>query len=342
MVVPNHALESSSEETIMATRERLGIGFLGAPAVPEMVKAAKRAEELGYESIWVSETRFTRDGFAPVAAIAAATHTVKVATGIVNVYTRGPVVMAISFASLDEISEGRTIMGLGPGSPLVLAPQGVPFTKPITRLREYIQVIERLLAGESVTFQGETIQLQGVKLELTPVRRHIPLYLGITGPKALELTGEVADGAMLNGFTSAAYTRRAVQMIARGAQKAGKAPGAIDIAGCLVTCVDNDSRHAKDQVRPLAALYLSLFPNVAQEAELPEDFVLKVRATYNSEGLAAATPLIGDQVVDHLTVAGTAEECKARIAQYRAAGMAVPLLFPIESNTLTAIEALAP
>lgn len=326
----------------MSSTQRLGFGFLGAPAVPEMVQAARRAEELGYESVWVAETRFTRDGIAPVAAIAAATHTIRVGTGIVNVFTRGPVVTAISFASLDEISAGRTIMGLGPGSPLVLAPQGVAFKKPLMRLREYVHVIECLLSGEAVTYQGETVQLQGVKLELTPVRSHIPLYLGITGAKALELCGEIADGALLNGFLPTTYTRRAVQLIARGAQNAGKPADAIDIAGCLVTCVDEDSRRAKDQVRPLVALYLSLFPNIARETELPADFLSKVQGTFQSEGLGQAATLITDETVDLLTLAGTADECKARLAQYRAAGMGLPVVFPIEASTRVALEALAP
>lgn len=326
----------------MAVPERLGFGFLGAPAVPEMVRAARRAEELGYESVWVAETRFTRDGIAPVAAIAAGTHTIKVGTGIVNVYTRGPVVTAISFASLDEISEGRTIMGLGPGSPLVLAGQGVAFDKPLVRLREYIQVVERLLAGETVSFQGETIQVQSVRLEMTPMRSHIPLYLGITGPKALELCGELADGALLNGFLPATYTRRAVELIARGAQKAGKPANRVDITGCIVTCVDDDSKRARDQVRPLIALYLAIFPNIARETELPEEFVLKVRRTFQEEGLGAAAGLIGDGVVNFLTVAGNPDECRERLDQYRAAGMNMPVVFPIESNIQQALEALAP
>src|SRR5713226_5730425 len=175
---------------------RIGFGFLGAPAVPEMVTLARRAEALGYESVWVAETRFTRDGLVPIAAISQATNTIKVATGIVNVYTRGPVLTAISFASLDELSGGRTIMGLGPGSPLVLSPQGVSFHLPLTRLREYVRVVQDLLAGQAVTFQGETISITGVKLELTPVRPHIPLYLGVTGARALALCGEIADGVM--------------------------------------------------------------------------------------------------------------------------------------------------
>src|SRR5581483_5537027 len=224
----------------MASNTRLGFGFLGGPAVPQMMELARRAEELGYKSAWVAETRFTRDGIAPLAAIAAATRTIQVGTGIVNVYTRGPVVTAISFASLDEISGGRTLMGLGPGSPLVLAPQGVAFDKPLTRLREYVQVVEGLLAGEAVTFKGQTVALEGVKLELVPVRAHIPLYLGVTGTRALELSGEIADGVLMNAFLPTSYTRRAVAAVARGAARGGKTLADVDLAGCLVVCVDEN------------------------------------------------------------------------------------------------------
>ncbi len=326
----------------MSSNNRLGFGFLGAPAVPQMIKLAQRAEELGYESVWVAETRFARDGLAPLAAIAATTRTIKVGTGIINVYTRGPVVTAISFASLDEISEGRTLMGLGPGSPLILAPQGVAFDKPLKRLREYSHVVERLLSGDTVTYHGETLQLDGVKLEMTPVRSHIPLYLGVTGAKALELAGEIGDGVLMNAFLPTSYTRRAAQLVEKGAKKAGKSLSDVDLAGCLVVCVQEDSKRAKDQVRPLIALYLSVFPNIARETELPTEFVDKTRSTFQQQGMSAAAELISDAIVDSLVVAGTAEECRARIAQYRAAGLQQPVLFPIETNLQQAMDALAP
>ena len=326
----------------MSAAQRLGFGFLGAPAVPEMVTFARRAEELGYESVWIAETRFTRDGIAPAAAIAQATSTIKVATGIVNVYTRGPVLTAISFASLDEISQGRTIMGLGAGSPLVLAPQGVSFDKPLTRLREYADVVQRLLAGEAVTFKGETIDLRNVQLELKPVRAHIPLYLGVTGRRALALCGEIADGVMMNAFLPTSYTRRAIKQIEAGAIRAGRTLAAFDTTGALVVSVADDSKTGKERVRPLIALYLSVFPNIARETELDGDFILRVRQTFNAQGMDAAGKLIADEVVDALTVAGTVAECKARLAQYREAGLQMPILFPVESNIRMALETLYP
>ena len=130
----------------MATRA--GLLFLGAPAVPEMVSLARRAEAAGFESAWVAETRLTRDAITPVAALALATERMRVGTGIVNVYTRNPVLLALTFATLDELAPGRIVMGLGAGSPLVLAPQGVPFTRPLTPGDAHGRAMAQLLADD--------------------------------------------------------------------------------------------------------------------------------------------------------------------------------------------------
>ena len=124
---------------------------------------------------------------------------------------------AVSFVSLEEVSQGRIIMGLGTGSPLVLKPQGVAFHKPLTRLRETIDVVQASIQGHTVTLTGETIQVTAAKLEMTPLRRHIRLYLGVTRPKALELAGERGDGVILNAFLPTRICRaRARQSRGRG------------------------------------------------------------------------------------------------------------------------------
>src|SRR3712207_9474888 len=110
--------------------ERTGFIFAGAPSIPEMVALAQRAEKAGFESVWIAETRMTRDAFVPMAAMAQATETIRVGSGIVNVYTRGPVVLAITFRGLAELAPGRIVLGLAAGSPNVPAPQGFAFARP--------------------------------------------------------------------------------------------------------------------------------------------------------------------------------------------------------------------
>jgi len=321
---------------------RIGLGLLGFPELLKMVELAQLAETHGFESVWVAETRLTRDGITPCAAIAMATTRLKIATGIVNVYTRGAVLTAVSFVSLDEVSQGRIIMGLGTGSPLVLKPQGVAFHKPLTRLRETIDVVQALIRGEAVTLTGETIQVTEAKLEMTPLRSHIPLYLGVTGPKALELAGEKGDGVILNAFLPTSYVERALVRVEAGAKRAGKSLAEIDISGAVVISVDHDSTTAKDRSRSLIALYLALFPNIAQETQLPDDLIQQVRAAYNQGGPEAAAAYIDDEVVDYLTASGTPAECRRKIEMYRAAGVQMPILFPLDPNVQMAIETLGP
>jgi 5,10-methylenetetrahydromethanopterin reductase len=309
-----------------------------------MVRLARKAEAAGFESVWVAETRMTRDAVAPVAAIAAATERIKVGTGIVNVFTRGPVVIAITFASLEEIAPGRIVMGLGTGSPLVLAPQGQRFEKPLTRLREYVEVIRPLLRGEEVTYVGQAVSLEGARIEdllaetgaLASSAGKLPLYLGVTGPRALELAGEIADGVLLNVALPTAYVERALDSIARGAQRTGRSPAEVDVAMAIAF-----SPHGKDAARRFLALYLSMFPNIARETGLPEQLLAGIRKALEEEGLEHAARLVGDDAVDALCAAGTPEECRARLDEYRRAGVALPVLVPLEGAIAATIEALA-
>ncbi len=328
---------------------RLGILFPGAPAIPDMVRLAQKAEDRGFESVWVAETRMTRDGFTPVAAIAAATKRLRIGTGIVNVYTRTPVVIALSFIGLDEIAPGRIVMGLGTGSPLVLAPQGIPFDKPLTRLREYIEVIRPLIRGEEVVYEGTAVELAGARIEdllsekgTDGAADRLPLYLGVTGPRALELAGELADGAMLNVCLPTSYVTRALERIGEGTNRAGRSLENVEISMGILTSPDADSAAGKDRARSFIALYLSMFPNIAKETGLDAELLEHTRATFRSEGLEAAAKLVGDDIVDEVAAAGTPEECRARLDDYRRAGVEVPKLIAADGLIEELIDSLAP
>jgi 5,10-methylenetetrahydromethanopterin reductase len=328
---------------------RTGLLFVGAPSVPEIVELARRCEARGFDSVWMAETRMTRDAFVPMAAMAAATERIKVGSGIVNVYTRGPVVVAISFVGLEELAPGRILMGLGTGSPLVLAPQGVPFEKPLTRLREYCEVVPRLIRGEEVTYEGKAVRLDCARVEdllsqrggIGAPRTKLPLWLGVTGPKALEYAGEVADGVMLNTCLPTDYVRDAVGRIERGARRAGRSLDDIEIAMANATAPADSSKKGKRIAARFIALYLSLFPNIARATGLEEGVTAAIRQSFEEGGLEAASKLVEDDVVDRLTVAGTVEECRARLDEYRAAGVQLPILAPLEATMDLAVATLA-
>jgi len=313
-----------------------------------MVERAQRAEARGFESVWVAETRMTRDAFVPLAAIAQATERVRVGSGIVNVYTRNPVVIAISFIGLEELAPGRIVMGLGAGSPLVLAPQGVAFEKPLTRLREYCDVIPRLVRGDAVSYRGEAITLESAQVEdllsqeASPggPRTRIPLCLGVTGPRAMEYAGGVADVVLMNSCLGTDYVRRARELLEGGARRAGRVDE-IEVAIGLATAVGDDSAAAKRLAARWIGLYTSLFPNIARATGVDPAVLDPIARAFAEEGLEAAARHVGDDLVDRLAVAGTPDECRARLDEYRAAGVDVPVIVPLEGTFDLAVETLA-
>jgi len=328
--------------------EPTGLLFLGAPAVPEMVTLAQRAEDAGFDSVWVAETRLTRDAVTAAAAIALGTRRLRVGTGIVNVYTRNPVLLALTFATLDELAPGRIVMGLGAGSPLVLATQGVAFERPLTRLREYCDVIPRLIAGESVSYRGATVRLEEARIEdvlardrsVRP-RRRIPLYLAATGPRAVEYAGTAADGVLLNVCLPPAHVRERRERLALAAERTGRSIADLEVAMCIVTSPHADARRGRDGARRFVAVYLSLFPNVARETGLAAEFVEALRAAYSAGGPDAAAPLVDDEVVELLTASGSVADCRRRLQEYRDAGVALPVLAPVDGALELTIASLA-
>lgn len=319
---------------------RMGIAFLGTPDVPEMVRLALRAEALGYESVWLAETRFTRDAFVPAAAIAQATSTIRIGTGVVNPYTRGAVLLGITFATLDELSGGRVVAGLGPGSPRILEAQGFGFEAPLGRMRECMDVMRATFADRYVDFSGKHVTATGVQVEIEPGLSAVPIVLGVTGPKALELAGEHADGVVLNGFLPESYYHRAMQRLADGRARSTDPGREFEVAAFVVTSVHSDVRTARDVVRPLIATYLATFPNIAQETGYPATGLTRIRESFRAGGADRAGELVEDEWVDALTVAGPPEDCRRRMDRYRDWGVDLPIAVPA-ADIADTIEAFA-
>ena len=319
----------------LVERRSGGIGLLlpGEPEIPRMVELARRAETLGYESIWLAETRFTRDAIVAASAVAAATTMVRVGTAVVNPFTRASVLTAITFASLDELARGRVVAGIGCGSPAVLAKQGIAWTEPLAKLRAMVETMRALLAGDAHS--------AGARLDFAPTRPRVPIYFGVTGPRALELAGELADGVILNGLLPIGYVPHAVARINAGAQRAGRNPAEIEIAGVLTTSVDRDGATARDALRPSIADYLAGFPHLARETGLSDDEIGAI-ARARKRSLAEAASLVSDEIVSALACAGTPDECRAAIRARHAAGIQLPLISVAAGNLDLAVESLAP
>src|SRR5262245_19090931 len=199
---------------------------------------AREAEALGYTDAWSFESDGL-DCFTPLAPVALAT-TMRLATPIANVYTRGPATLAMSAAGIAELAPGRFCLGIGAGSqPIVEGWNGDRFERPATRVREMIHVLRRALAGERVVFKGETLSVDGFRLTRPPARA-IPIHVAALRAGMLRVAGEVADGAILN-WLSAADVPRSIEVVREAAARAGRDPGAVEITARLLINVDPPS-----------------------------------------------------------------------------------------------------
>jgi len=331
----------------MATRSRVGLCFLDRPGALEEVTYAQLADELGYESIWICETRLARDAISILGGIAATTRQIKLGSGVVNSWTRPPSLMALTFATLQELSGGRALCGIGAYWDPLAWKQGIHRRQPLRQMREYLGVMRRLLALERVTFESDLVQVRDLELDLghgvarSPI--HVPLYIGATGPQMLELAGEIADGVLLNGNMSVAYTRDAIQRIQRGAERAGRTLADLDYPILLGVAMDRDGDKARDVARRMIAMYLGQQPHVGKASGLAPEYVQRVHDALGGwpprpDGIEAAMKLVGDDVVNTLLVAGTPDECLSRAREYLDAGATYVIPTPETDNVQEIIE----
>jgi 5,10-methylenetetrahydromethanopterin reductase len=317
---------------------RVGLGFLGGPDLPSLVRIGRSAEDAGFDSLWHAETRITRDSVTALTALAMATERVRLGSAAINVFTRGAVLTAITWAALAEAAPGRMVLGIGPGSPDPLAQQGFAFEFPVSRLREYVAAI-RATWGEPlpVSFVGRHTRLDRLMPEVRP-STSVPVYLCVTGPRALDCAGEVADGAILNAFMPASYTRRAIMRLNTAA--GGRFEG--EVGQCLVVALADTVAEAAARVRPILATYLVYFPNLAAETGLDSEFLDRLRELARVGGLEATFPELPDSLVSEHALLGPIGACRERLASYEEAGLQLSVLFPDPVSVERTVRELAP
>ncbi|MGH7321875.1 MAG: LLM class flavin-dependent oxidoreductase, partial [Candidatus Rokuibacteriota bacterium] len=200
---------------------RIGVAFSGGLAPGAIVECVALAESLGYESAWIAEGH-GGDQFALLAACAMSTRRIRLGTGISSVFVRSAPTIAMAAATVDQLSNGRLLLGLGSSHKVQVEPEhGIPFLAPTRRLRETVEVVRRLLRDGVVSFEGEVVRIRRFDLWFAPLRREVPIYLAALFPPLLELGGEIADGVLLTWATLDAG-RRAAQHVALGARRVGR------------------------------------------------------------------------------------------------------------------------
>jgi 5,10-methylenetetrahydromethanopterin reductase len=329
--------------------ERTALYLQDAHPIRDGMRYAKLAEDAGFEAVWQAESRLVREATIPLAAFGAVTDRIKLGSGVVSMWTRNPALLAATFATLDDLAPGRAILGVGAWWDPLARKVGVDRSGALGAMRELVTAVRALLAGETVTFDGRFVHLDGVELDVVhEVRRgrKVPIYVGATGMKMMELTGEIADGALLNYLVSPSYNADAMAALARGAEKAGRTVDDVDRPQLVVCSMDDDRQKALDGARLLVTQYLGQQPHIMKASGVPEALleeigrVLTWPATHDQ--VVEASRLVPDDIVQMITASGTPEECRAKVAEYRAAGCTCPVLYPLGPDVELMIQEFAP
>jgi probable F420-dependent oxidoreductase len=308
---------------------RSGIAFSRGAGPSEIVECVQLAEALGYESAWVAEGH-GGDQFAVLAACATQTSRILLGTSITSVFVRTVPTIAMAAATVDQLSAGRFILGVGSSHKVqVEGEHGVPYGKPVTRVREAVEIIRELLRDGRVDYTGETVRIESFDLWFCPLRAAIPIYLSAVFPKMITACGEIADGVILtrSTLTTGALVR---ERLAEGARRAGRDPSRIVVTSLLPTAVAQTRREALDALRPGLAFYAGFFPRynrMMAEHGFREE-AAAIAEAWSRDDRAAAERAVSDQLIDATSVAGTPEQCRERIEAYRCSGIDVPILSP--------------
>jgi 5,10-methylenetetrahydromethanopterin reductase len=307
-----------------------------AHPIREGMEFTKYAESKGFAAVWQADSRLVRDAVVPMAAFAAVTDRITIGSGVVDCWTRNPARLASTFSTLDDLAPGRVVLGLGAWWDPLAAKVGIQRDRPLRVMREVVTAVRALLHNETVTFDGEYVHLDGVELDYVYQERRskdVPIYIGATGLKMMELTGEIADGVVLNYLVSPEYNQQAIEALQTGVGRAGRNLADIDRPQLVVCSVHEDRQTAIDMARLMVTQYLGQQPHIMKASGVPQSLldrvgeVLTWPATH--EQVVAASKLVPDEIVHMLTASGTPAEAREQVSHYVRNGCTCPILYPL-------------
>jgi F420-dependent oxidoreductase-like protein len=332
----------------------VNVGYWGLGIGPQdQLDIVQEAERLGYDSVWAAEA-YGSDAATVLAWLAAGTSTIKLGSAIFQMPGRTPALTAMTAATIDELSGGRMVLGIGSSGPQVAEGwHGQRFARQLQRTREYVAVVRKALARERVQFKGETLELplpdgpgKALKLMINPVQERIPIYLAAIGPKNTALAGEIADG-WLPTFFSPEYVADFRQLLREGADRAGRTLDGFEIAPTVQSYVSDDREAARNLMRPGLALYIggmgsrkqNFYNNLVQRYGF-EDAAREVQDLYLEGKKAEAGEALPDELIDMITLCGPRDVVRERIAAFRDAGVGTLMVMPMAFGRDDRIEQL--
>ena len=313
--------------------------ILGNAPVKHMLERVKLAEANGYDTAWLADERFYREVYSCLTYFAQHTSRIKVGPCVTDPYTRHPALTAMAIATLDELSNGRAILGIGAGIS-GFAELGLERKEPARAIREAIELIRMLLRGEKVTYNGNVIQFNDGKLSFASIRQEIPIYVASNGPVGQRMAGAIAQGAIMEACGNVQEVRALRAVLDLGASKTGRDPKAVKLVARLNTCIASDGQLARDALRPtvarlLGAARLKFLTAEQQGLTLSPELVASVAGAAYASGFSPYLPLtqhITDWHMNSFTLAGNVSEVTARVLELRAAGVDTVIVMPFAAE----------
>ena len=298
-------------------------------------EVARLAESAAYDHLWLADERFFRDVYASLTVAALQTSRITVGTCVTDPYSRHPALTAMAIATLDEISGSRAMLGIGAGIS-GFAELGVRRERPARAIREAVTLVRRLLAGEEVDVQGEIVRFSEGRLDFTPARADLPIYVASNGPLGQRAAGALADGAIMEGCGNPSEARALGVAVAAGAAETGRDPARVELVARLNACIGPEGKGVRDVLRPRVARTLGAGRlKFAMLEDQGLALSTEARATVAGVPYAAGftpylplLPLITDRVVDALTLAGSVEEVVQRVIALGRAGIGQVMIHP--------------
>mgnify|MGYP001318654322 CR=1 FL=1 len=328
--------------------DRVALYLQDAHDLRDGLDYVKNAEERGFEAVWQAESRLVRDAIVPMAAYAAVTETLKVGSGVINNWTRNIGLLASTFLTLDDLAPNRIICGIGAWWDPLAKNVGIDRKSPLTAMEETVLILRRLLNMERVTFDGDYIHVNNIELDVVHGRReprHVPIYIGATGPKMMELAGRIADGVVLNYCVPPKYNEPAIDQLQRGLKESGRTLDDLDRPQLVVCSVDEDGDKAIETSRELLTQYLAQQPHIAKASGVSMDIVEKIQSILGwpatHEQIMQAKHLVPDDLIHRITASGTPEMARQKVQEYMDNGATCPILYPVGGNVKVLIDTFA-
>jgi F420-dependent oxidoreductase-like protein len=325
----------------------VALGYWGLGVTPaDQLELAQTAEQLGYDSVWTAEA-YGSDSATVLAWLAAGTSRIKLGAGILQIPARSAAMTAMTAATIDNLSGGRMLLGLGTSGPQVSEGfHGVRFGKQLQRTREYVAVVRMALAHQKIEFHGETLDLplpdgpgKALKLTIRPVQQSIPIYLAALGPKNVALAGEIADG-WLPVFFSPEHTAEVRAPLLEGAERAGRSLDGFSICPTVNVLISDDLENARHAMRPVLGLYVGGMGSKEQNFynRLVSSYgfdreAAQVQELYLAGRKSEALMALSDDLIDLVSIVGPPARAKEKIRAFRDAGVDTLIVSPMALET---------